>query len=236
MARHISVVVILAVAAFVVLSFITSFGGRTDQIRQVLPVTGVPERPVNPEPIAPVIKPEIKTDAKTDVKTDVKTGVKPDVKAEAKPDFASISSDLLTGGAIAPKLENATIKAELGRSTWKFLHTMMARFPDKPTEDDSLALKTFIQLFARLYPCGDCARHFQKLLAQYPPQVSSRNAAAAWACFVHNQVNERLKKPLFDCNNIGDFYDCGCGDEDKKGATGGPGELKLEKEGLTKGG
>lgn len=112
---------------------------------------------------------------------------------------------------------------------------MMARFPDKPTEDDSLALKTFVQLFARLYPCGDCARHFQKLLAKYPPQVSSRNAAAGWACFMHNQVNERLKKPLFDCNKIGDFYDCGCGDE-KKEETETIGELKLEKEGLTKGG
>ncbi|KAI4869152.1 ERV/ALR sulfhydryl oxidase domain-containing protein [Hypoxylon rubiginosum] len=230
MARHLSVVVILAIAAFVVLSFMTSFGGRTEQIQQMLPVAGVSERPqVAPEAPAPVpdLKPEVTLDSKLDIK--------PDGKSETQSGFASLSSDLLTGGAIAPKLENATIKAELGRSTWKFFHTMMARFPDKPTEDDSLALKTFIQLFARLYPCGDCARHFQKLLAQYPPQVSSRNAAAGWACFVHNQVNERLKKPLFDCNDLGDFYDCGCGDE-KKESTESIGELKLEKEGLTKGG
>jgi hypothetical protein len=93
---------------------------------------------------------------------------------------------------------------------------MMGRFPDKPTEDDSLALKTYIQLFARLYPCGDCASHFQKLIKKYPPQISSRNAAAGWACFVHNQVNKRLEKPQFDCKNIGDFYDCGCGDDKKK--------------------
>ena len=25
-----------------------------------------------------------------------------------------------------------------------------------------------------------------------------------------------LKKPMFDCNNIGDFYDCGCAEEEKK--------------------
>ena len=107
---------------------------------------------------------------------------------------------------------------------------MMARFPEKPTEDDSMALKTYIQLFARLYPCGDCANHFQGLLKKFPPQVGSRNSAAGWACFVHNQVNERLKKPLFDCNNIGDFYDCGCGDDDKKKKEGTIGELKLEKD------
>lgn len=111
---------------------------------------------------------------------------------------------------------NAFYRAELGRASWKLFHTMMARFPEKPTEDDSLALKTYIHLFARLYPCGDCAAHFRKLLADFPPQTSSRNAAAGWACFVHNQVNERLHKPEFDCTKIGDFYDCGCGEEGHK--------------------
>ncbi|KAI3329090.1 ERV/ALR sulfhydryl oxidase domain-containing protein [Xylariaceae sp. AK1471] len=143
-------------------------------------------------------------------------------------DFGSISSNVLEGGSIAPKLENATAKAELGRASWKLFHTMMGRFPEKPTEDDSLALKTYIQLFARLYPCGDCASHFQKLIKKYPPQIGSRNAAAGWACFVHNQVNKRLEKPLFDCNNIGDFYDCGCGDDKKEGEKGAD-DSKLDK-------
>lgn len=107
-------------------------------------------------------------------------------------------------------------RAELGRATWKFLHTMAARFPESPTKDDRAALETFIHLFGRLYPCGDCARHFRELLAEFPPQTSSRNAAAGWLCFAHNQVNERLEKPIFDCNEIGDFYDCGCGEEGKK--------------------
>lgn len=95
----------------------------------------------------------------------------------------------------------------------------MAKFPDKPTDDDQSALKSYIYLFARLYPCGDCARHFQGILSKFPPQTATRSAAAAWACHVHNEVNKRLKKELFDCSNIGDFYDCGCaedGEEDKK--------------------
>lgn len=135
----------------------------------------------------------------------------------------------------------------------------MAKFPDKPTEDDSTALANYIHLFARLYPCGDCARHFQQLLAKFPPQVTSRSAAAAWACHVHNevrqlerirnpgileadyliQVNKRLKKPLFDCSNIGDFYDCGCAGDDPLPGTGKKDDitpLKLEKEELTRGG
>jgi FAD-linked sulfhydryl oxidase len=115
---------------------------------------------------------------------------------------------------------------------------MMARFPEKPTADDSLALKNYIHLFARLYPCGECAAHFRKLLKKYPPQVNSRNNAAGWACLVHNEVNKRLKKTEFDCSKIGDFYDCGCGDEKKAGAKGDPAEggAELVKEGLAPGG
>ncbi|KAL7957126.1 ERV/ALR sulfhydryl oxidase domain-containing protein [Trichoderma compactum] len=137
-------------------------------------------------------------------------------KSEFKVDLGGMPASLLDGESIAPKLENATLKAELGRATWKFMHTMVARFPEEPSPEERKTLETFVYLFSRLYPCGDCARHFRGLLAKYPPQTSSRNAAAGWLCFVHNQVNERLKKPIFDCNNIGDFYDCGCGDEDKK--------------------
>lgn len=63
---------------------------------------------------------------------------------------------------------------------------------------------------------GECAGHFRQILNKFPPQVSSRSSAAAWACHVHNEVNKSLQKALFDCSNIGDFYDCGCADEDEK--------------------
>ncbi|KAJ2906106.1 hypothetical protein MKZ38_003143 [Zalerion maritima] len=142
-----------------------------------------------------------------------------------------LSDNILHGDSIAPRLENATAKAELGRATWKFLHTMMARYPENPTEDDQTALRTFMHLFGRLYPCGQCAEHFRMMLQKYPPQTSSRNAAAGWACFVHNIVNERIHKPEFDCNTIGDFYDCGCGDEDKDQKTEGEINVELNREG-----
>ena len=64
----------------------------------------------------------------------------------------TVKKETLNGGAIMPKLGNETLKAELGRAAWKVLHTTMARFPDKPTEDESTALFSYIHLFARLYP------------------------------------------------------------------------------------
>lgn len=57
--------------------------------------------------------------------------------------------------------------------------------------------------------------------------MSSRNAAAGWGCFIHNEVNAMLEKPLFDCNKIGDFYDCGCAEDDEE-AAGASGEKHSE--------
>ncbi|KAK5076798.1 hypothetical protein LTS08_005969 [Lithohypha guttulata] len=145
------------------------------------------------------------------------------------------------GAAIAPKLGNETAKAELGRAAWKLFHTTMARFPENPTTEESAALKDYIHLFARLYPCGECASHFQQILKKYPPQVGSRNAAAQWACFVHNEVNVSKGKEIFDCKDIGDWYNCGCaeeGEDDKKDTLKDHEDLKveIEREGLMNGG
>lgn len=160
--------------------------------------------------------------------------------------MAPILESATEGDAIMGKLGNETAKAELGRAAWKLFHTTMARFPDKPTADESKALKDYIHLFARLYPCGECAKHFQQILKKYPPQVSSRSTAAAWACFVHNEVNLSKGKPVFDCANIGDWYDCGCAEDEKEDMKKhgkqsehialGNEPVEIEREGLMNGG
>lgn len=33
---------------------------------------------------------------------------------------------------------------------------------------------------------------------------------------MHNEVNRNLEKDIFDCSKIGDFYDCGCADDEKE--------------------
>ncbi|KAI0071797.1 FAD-dependent thiol oxidase [Panus rudis PR-1116 ss-1] len=93
-------------------------------------------------------------------------------------DATHVSGDSAAGGVIMGKLGNATAKAELGRATWKLLHTMTLRFPEDPTEDERNALSSYFYLLSRLYPCGECAQEFQQLLKRFPPQTSSRRAAA----------------------------------------------------------
>ncbi|KAK8849488.1 hypothetical protein IAR55_004822 [Kwoniella newhampshirensis] len=128
-------------------------------------------------------------------------------------DWSGVSDSVIGGGVIMPKLGNATAKAELGRAAWRVLHLMTLRYPNEPTDDDRQALKSYFHLFSRLYPCGECAAEFQKLLKEFPPQTSSRKSASLWLCHVHNQVNARLSKPEFDCLTLDSTYDCGCGDE-----------------------
>lgn len=80
-------------------------------------------------------------------------------------------------------------------------------------EDMVISLSNF-------YPCGDCASHLRTYIKAHPPTTTSQSSFSLWmcqmvrvffflviACFAsaesrrkqHNDVNERLGKPQFDC-------------------------------------
>ncbi|KAH6573109.1 hypothetical protein BASA62_003113 [Batrachochytrium salamandrivorans] len=113
-------------------------------------------------------------------------------------------------------IANCHFSAELGQSAWRLLHTMAGKFPYSPTSDEQNALRDFIYLFARLYPCGECAAHFKVVLENHPPIVTNRTAVSQWACQVHNVVNLRLEKPMFDCALVAKTWKCGCDDDEEE--------------------
>lgn len=119
-------------------------------------------------------------------------------------------------------------RAELGRSAWRLFHTTLSAYPLHPDASQQSALSSYIHLFARLYPCGECASHFQQILKKYPPQVGGRKTAEMWGCTVHNEVNKSLGKERFDCARVGEVYDCGCGDDGK--GKEGDGDIRVEEE------
>ena len=53
------------------------------------------------------------------------------------------------------------------------------------------------------------------MLSKYPIKHNSREELVYYLCDLHNIVNERLKKPRFDCKKAFDFWggECGCGDK-----------------------
>ena len=91
---------------------------------------------------------------------------------------------------------------ELGRSTWTFLHTMSVYYPDRPSPEQQTDMSQFLRLFSNLYPCGYCASHLREEMKKEPPVVDTRSGLARWLCRMHNEVNERLGKPLFDCAKV----------------------------------
>eukprot|EP01006_Ploeotia_vitrea_P054822 TRINITY_DN67927_c2_g2_i1.p1 TRINITY_DN67927_c2_g2~~TRINITY_DN67927_c2_g2_i1.p1 ORF type:complete len:247 (-),score=10.79 TRINITY_DN67927_c2_g2_i1:328-1068(-) len=89
---------------------------------------------------------------------------------------------------------NEQYVAEVGRASWKVLHSIAERYPHQPNEAEKQAAKQFISSFALLYPCTKCRNHFQVLVEKYPPDVSSQSSFVLWVGFLHDQVNLILGK------------------------------------------
>lgn len=62
------------------------------------------------------------------------------------------SQELQMGSPIMGPMNNETIRAELGRASWKLFHTILAKYPVNPTPQERETLSSFIYLFSRVYP------------------------------------------------------------------------------------
>eukprot|EP00041_Stephanoeca_diplocostata_P009797 m.152958 g.152958 ORF g.152958 m.152958 type:complete len:189 (+) comp17902_c0_seq2:278-844(+) len=91
-------------------------------------------------------------------------------------------------------------RRELGRASWAYLHTLAAFYPENPTQPHQEATADFMLNFARFYPCGYCADTSTQDMLRNPPRTASRQEFATWMCEIHNEVNDRLGKPMFDCS------------------------------------
>ncbi|KAK9325129.1 ERV/ALR sulfhydryl oxidase domain-containing protein [Lipomyces orientalis] len=91
---------------------------------------------------------------------------------------------------------------ELGRSTWTFLHSVAAQYPEQATPAQQDDMKSFMCIFGKFYPCWYCAADFQEWSAkpENTPKVAGREDFGRWLCDAHNEVNRKLGKPEFDCN------------------------------------
>lgn len=111
---------------------------------------------------------------------------------------------------------------ELGRSTWDFLHSVAATYPDKPTETQRSALLSLLTSLPVLYPCGHCAdalsEDYARRAVERPAAgtqgkplenmtlqeaTESKRSAARFMCSIHNEVNVRLGKPVWNCDDLG---------------------------------
>ncbi|TQD98225.1 hypothetical protein C1H46_016179 [Malus baccata] len=59
-----------------------------------------------------------------------------------------------------------------------------------------------MSILSRMYPCKECADHFQEILRSNPVQAGSHAEFSQWLCHVHNTVNRSINKPIFPCERV----------------------------------
>lgn len=88
----------------------------------------------------------------------------------------------------------------LGRSSWTLLHSIAARYPEKPSTKEQKDLSQFLKLFGNFYPCWYCGEDFGKYMGTNEPKVTTQEEFGRWLCDAHNEVNAKLGKPKFNCD------------------------------------
>lgn len=100
------------------------------------------------------------------------------------------------------ELECPPDASTLGQSTWTFLHTMAAYYPEKAELDQQKTMIGFIEGLSQFYPCDHCAEHLRTEIKINPPRVASNVELSDWFCQIHNEVNVRQGKPTFPCDRV----------------------------------
>lgn len=98
--------------------------------------------------------------------------------------------------------EEVPTPAQIGRSTWTFLHTMAAYLPESLNDTQKRHIINVMNGLSALYPCNICGDHMKEYLQTNPVDVSSGPSFSRWLCNFHNDVNRRLNKKPFNCNNL----------------------------------
>ena len=72
------------------------------------------------------------------------------------------------------------------------------------------------------FPCKMCGHHFIQMLNDNPVNATSRQDLTMYLCNLHNNVNLRLNKEIYNCTaSLQKDYggDCGCSESDNSTAT-----------------
>lgn len=82
---------------------------------------------------------------------------------------------------------------------WRDMYSVAVTYPDAPSEQDMDHLEAYMRAHAHLIPCKECKIHFEKHVNNSIKHArTSRKNLLLWLFSVHNDVNARAGKPIYD--------------------------------------
>ena len=91
-----------------------------------------------------------------------------------------------------------------GPHGWKFIHYVTMGYPNKPTKNDMIKYKNFLESIGDVLPCIICANHYKGHLIENPIDknvLQNKKTLMAWAVKVHNIVNKNNGKKVYSLND-----------------------------------
>ena len=85
---------------------------------------------------------------------------------------------------------------------WMTLHSISTSYPEVPTIAEKQLVSSWLDMFRDTITCPYCRDHFTEILANsrrvFPNFLNSRQDLAVFVFRVHNVVNRRLRKPIYE--------------------------------------
>lgn len=83
-----------------------------------------------------------------------------------------------------------------GPDGWKLLHSIVIKFPLKPTLQERETYGSFFKTIGSVLPCIYCRISFEEYINDLPVDnyTGSRKELCTWLYLVHNKVNNKLRK------------------------------------------
>lgn len=88
--------------------------------------------------------------------------------------------------------------SEFYRNKWKEIHLNAAKVLKKIWTHRDFC--EWMYTVPDSLPCSSCRRHAKDYIERYPPEKAEN--ALKWSLDFHNDVNQRLKKPLYQYETL----------------------------------
>lgn len=97
-----------------------------------------------------------------------------------------------------------------GPIVWSILHSLAEKYGKLISPlyglEETVYWTNLIKNTEHILPCKECRKHYKEYLSNNPIQLKKENFVRLFFFNLHNDVNKRNSKPLFDYNLLNSSY------------------------------